>query len=293
MIIGHRQGKNLWKIILLIAFLLPHPGHGETVESKLSSGIIVTADHRQGRAELPAILLLHGFLQTRDAPPMSRLGDTLAESGYSVLAPTLSLGVSRRARSLACESVHTHSMEDDVKEIDHWVNWLAAKGHTNIVLIGHSMGSLQMLAYLTMRPPHPAIAKVILTSLIPPHIDQKERDQALGKPPLSDEGSGQSLGRYTISYCKKSYVASPRAYISYAEWTREQALDALGKTRIRPEVILGGKDRLIGPDWPEKIRSRGIAVTVIGEAGHFFDGAHEFDLSDSVEASLKSSRRGK
>ena len=294
MIKGNTRRTGYWKILLLATLLFPQATFGAAVESKLPSGATATADYRQGEPALPAVLLLHGFLQTRDAPPMSRLGDILAESGYSVLAPTLSLGVTRRARSLTCETVHTHSMDSDVKEIEHWVSWLIAKGHRDIVLIGHSMGSLQLLAYLTTRPPEAAVTKAILTSLIPPHLDLKERDRMLGTGTASKEKSdSQALGRYTISYCKKNYVATRVAYISYAEWTRERALDALGKAKIRPEVILGGRDRLFGPDWPEQIRNRGISVTVIGEAGHFFDGAHEFELTDSVEAILKNSRRGK
>ncbi|BAN34250.1 hypothetical protein SCD_n00401 [Sulfuricella denitrificans skB26] len=272
-------------VFALFALLFPvQHATAETVEAKLSTGIIATADFRAGQPSRPAILLLHGFLQTRYAPPMSSLANTLADRGYTVLTPTLTLDINRRAKSLACEAVHTHTMEGDVAEIGFWANWLANKGYSSIALIGHSVGSTQILRYAA-KDPNQAVKKVVLTSLVPFHGKPQEVQNALA---LAKRPAGErNLGRFTLTYCNNNYVAPPAAYLSYVSNDTKQTLDLLGKTKVPAEVILGTADKTITTDWPQKIQSRGTPVTIIDKASHFFDGAQEFDLADKVEAILQ------
>ena len=260
------------------------PAFADTVEAKLPTGIIATADFRAGQPSRPAVLLLHGFLQTRHALPMSALANTLADQGYTVLTPTLTLGINRRTKSLGCEAVHSHTMDGDVAEIGYWVNWLAGKGYSNIALVGHSVGSTQILRYVAQKP-DPAVKKAVLTSLVPFHSKPQEVRNvvALTKRPASE----QALGRFTLTYCHNSYVAPPASYLSYVSNDSRQTLALLGKIKVPVELILGSADKTLAIDWPEKIQNRGIPVTVIDKASHFFDDAQEFDLADKVEAILK------
>lgn len=265
--------------------LLPtHPAFADAVEAKLPTGIVATADFRAGQPSRPAVLLLHGFLQTRHALPMSSLANTLADQGYTVLIPTLTLGVNRRTKSLACEAVHSHTMDGDVAEIGYWVNWLTDKGYSNIVLVGHSVGSTQILRYVAQKP-DPAVRKAVLTSLVPFHGKQQEMQNALAltKRPASEH----ALGRFTLTYCHDSYVAPPASYLSYVSNDSRKTLALLGKIKVPVELILGSADKSLAMDWPEKIQNRGLPVTVIDKASHFFDDAQEFDLADKVEAILK------
>lgn len=275
-----RQVVALFGVLILTI----HPAAGETVEAKLPTGIVASADFRAGQPSRPAVLLLHGFLQTRHAPPMSSLANTLADQGYTVLAPTLSLGINQRSQSLACEAVHTHTMAGDVAEIGFWVNWLAGKGYGSIALIGHSSGSLQILQYLTQKP-NPTVKKALLTSLIAFQNDSADDRM---KTPLP--ASGRELGRHTLSYCKNNYVAPARAFLSYAAYDPDRVLGLIGKTRT-VEVVMGGTDTTMNADWTGKIRQRGVPVTVIEKTGHFFDGEQELDLADKAEAMLKALRR--
>ncbi len=282
---GNSLNRVRYIAALLGVFILQiHPAFAETVEVKLPTGIIATADFRAGQPSHPAVLLLHGFLQTRYAPPMSSLANTLADQGYTVLTPTLTLGINRRAKSLACEAVHTHTLEGDIAEIGFWVNWLDKKGYGSIALIGHSFGSTQILYYLSQKA-NPAVKKAILTSLVPLLIKPQEVRATLAR--MKQAHSKQGLERFTMSYCDNNYVATPAAYLSYAANDSSKTLDQFSKTKVPVEVILGATDRAMEPTWPEKIRTRGIPVTIIGKAGHFFDGAQEFDLADKVEAILK------
>lgn len=273
-------------IALFGVLILPiHPAFAETAEIKLPTGTIAAADFRAGQPSRPAVLLLHGFLQTRHAPPMSSLANALAGNGYTVLIPTLTLDINRRSKSLACEGVHTHTLEGDVAEIGLWTNWLARKGYTSVALIGHSSGSLQILQYLAQKP-SPVVKKAILTSVLPLRSQPQEAQQTFAWVKQAGT-SEQVLERFTLGYCHNNYVAPPAAYLSYVANDSSKILDQFSKTRVSVEVILGAADTAMQPLWPEKISARGIPVTVIDHAGHFFDGAQEFDLADKVESILK------
>ena len=271
--------------LLCIFILTIHPAAAATVEAKLPTGTIASADFRAGQAARPAALLLHGFLQTRHAPPISSLTNTLSDQGYTVLTPTLSLGINQRTKSLGCEAVHTHTLEGDIAEISFWVNWLANKGYGSIALIGHSFGSTQILYYLAQKP-NPAVKKAILTSWVPLRSKPQEMQKTLARVKQS-RASEQILDRFTLSYCNSNYVAPPAAYLSYVTNDSSKNLDQLSKTKMPVEVIMGAADTSMESSWPEKIRARGIPVTVMNNAGHFFDGAQEFDLADKVESILK------
>lgn len=266
-------------------FLTTHSAFADTVEAKLPTGIVATADFRAGEPPRPAVLLLHGFLQTRHAPPMSSLANTLADQGYTVLIPTLSLGINRRSKSLACEAVHAHTMDGDVAEVGFWVNWLTNKGYSSIALIGHSAGSTQILRYVAQKPDQ-AVKKAVLTSLVPLLSKQQEAQKALAWVKQA-RTSEHALERFTVSYCNNNYVAPHAAYLSYIANDSSKTLDQFSKTKVPVEVILGAADKTIESIWTEKIRTRGTPVTVIDKAGHFFDGAQEFDLADKVESILK------
>jgi hypothetical protein len=58
-------------------FFLSAPAFANTVEAKLPAGITAKANFHAGLASLPAVLVLHGFLQTNQSPPMNSLAGNL------------------------------------------------------------------------------------------------------------------------------------------------------------------------------------------------------------------------
>ena len=257
------------------------------VEAKLSAGTIATAEYKVGKPNLPALLLLHGFLQTREYPTLARLADALGGMGFTTLSPTLSLGISKRAKSLPCEAIHRHNMGNDIGELGLWIDWLANHGHQDIVLIGHSYGSLQILIYTT-RHPNPAVRKIILLSLV--DADQDINIQKTRTSPqeikLKIAQNDQSLAPYQLSYCQR-YLSSARDYLSYAEWSRGRILNDLTRIKRPISVIMGEKDDRMGADWPNKMNLKGIDVTLVKGANHFFEAEYEFELVDIVAAQLR------
>jgi pimeloyl-ACP methyl ester carboxylesterase len=263
-------------------------GASASVEAvTLPNGYVATADYRPGQSGKPAVLVLHGFLSTRNFLTVLNLTNALADSGYTVLAPNLSLGVNMRDVSLACEAIHMHTLADDLAEIDYWITWLVRHGNKNVVLLGHSFGSLQELLY-TLEYKNPAVKKLIAASLVDmeSEIGAAVSQAQLTKAQALLDRNDNTLATYQVSYCKK-YVAPPRAFLSYASWSKQRIVQAISKTSIPVEVILGSNDARMGAGWPEVLRSTGVSLHVIAGANHFFSNEHEFDLLDSVKASLR------
>lgn len=285
----HNGFRNL---LALCLWLLPcgaalAAGAENIIAAKMPNGLTASAEFRPGKAHAPAALILHGFLQTRNSITLATLANSAADAGYSVLMPTLSLGVSERKQSLPCDAIHTHSMNDDMAEIAFWVDWLAQKGHGDIVLIGHSFGSLQLLAYLQQHPHH-RIRQFIATSLLdlskdtPAGIRQNLVQQARQAAAKGDN----TLGEYSLTYCKK-YLAPAPAFLSYAEWSGPRILAALGNATVPVTVILGSEDRRLDADWPSALRAANAEVIMIKGANHFFAADQEFDLLDTVHRLLE------
>lgn len=274
---------------LLFVFWLIMPACAQTLDVTLPSGMTASASFHEGRSDQPAILLLHGFLQTSHSPPMSSLADNLASRGYTVLNPTITLGINHRTQTTACESAHTYTMEQEVKEIDFWVNWLNRKGYKNIVLGGFSsVGNLGILIY-TAQSQHPAIKKSILISLNPLHIDHHELDK-IRDGMNSAQQAKSKIALYSLGYCNRDFAATRKSYLSYAQYDESNTLALLQRTTVPTEIILGATDTILPANWRSKIQARGsripLSVSLIPHANHFFDGTSEFELSDAVEKSL-------
>lgn len=258
-----------------------------TVEQKLPSNRVVLAGYRPGKPSLPAVLILHGFLQTGEFSTVTHMSDALSAAGYTVLTPTLSLGISRRKAPLACEALHTHRMEDDVAEVGLWVDWLVRQGHTQIILAGHSYGSLQVLVYASQHP-RGNVKKVIGVSLVDSDegVTPAARKARIADLKRRQEAGDKSLVTSTLSYCAQ-FTASPETFLSYLAWSRNATLEALRKTKVPVIVIMGSKDERMGSDWPNKLAANGAQLHLTEGANHFFDEQFEFDLQDAVIAAAR------
>jgi len=276
--------RKLLNTAVLLAALLAAPAGADhsLIEAKVPSGKMATASLHQGKPGNPAAVIIHGFLQTREFPTVASLGETLAAAGHTVLTPTLSLGIPRRNRSLPCEAVHAHTMDQDVAEIAYWTRWLAQKGHRHIVLIGHSFGSVQILHYLGHKPA-PEVRKALLISLTDVESKQPAAERARITQALRERVArgDNALVEAAFGHCKK-YVSPGPALLSYAGITRGTILAGLAKSPVPVEAIMGGDDDRMGHDWLDKLKTQGIVVRTIPGANHFFDSQYEFDLHDAI-----------
>jgi len=258
----------------------------EVIEKKLANDLIATAEFHQGDTGAPAILLLHGFLQTRESHTVAKLYSSLVDAGYTVLAPTLSLGLSHRKQSLACEAIHSHSMQSDIAELDMWTKWLSKKASSEIILLGHSAGSVMQLAYLGQYPTE-HIERGIFVSLsyfgVAPasHETKEDGDRARN---LIKQGK-KGLDKYGLSYCK-DYVTTASNYLSYYDWQPKKILGTMKKIHKPVIVIIGSQDQRISGGWVSSMEKNNIRIYSVQGAGHFFDNEYEFELLDAVESIL-------
>jgi pimeloyl-ACP methyl ester carboxylesterase len=272
-----------WFFLLL--GLLPLPAHAVLVSLKMHPNLSAVADYQSGAADKPAILILHGFLQTREFPTVATLARGLADAGYSVLTPTLTLGIPGRKQSLACEAVHHTSLDDDLAEIDRWVKWLRGKGHRRIVLIGHSFGSLQLLVYLHTQS-DPAIAGFIGVSMVAVQIGGQPRAPLIERLTAQAARPDRTLVSEPLSFCGK-YPTTAAALLTYVRWDQPRLLAALHQLELPSLLIMGGSDHKLEQGWLNALKHLETPLIVIDGGNHFMDSEHEFDMLDRTLAFLQ------
>jgi len=263
-------------LICLLISVLPACAQAAIVQLEMRPGISASAEYLAGQPSKPAVLLLHGFLQTREFPTVATLARGLQDAGYSVLSPTLSLGIPNRVLSLACESVHRHSLEDDIAEISRWVGWLKSHGHLSIVLVGHSFGSLQLLAYLNTHPDK-AIKAYIGASLIEAQVNTSSRPSLIMELESQAANKQRTLVTHSLSFCRK-YTSTPEDLLTYVRWDQPRTLAALKASPVSVQLIMGDQDEILGRDWIKALKHVRTPIVIVEGANHFMDGEHEFDL---------------
>lgn len=249
----------------------------------LPGGLKAQADFRNGGKDKPAVLVLHGFLQTHNFSTVRLIADELSEAGYAVLTPTLTLSIDQRRTSLNCSAIQNHSVEQGTREIAAWVSWLKKKGHAKVILIGHSTGSNRLLSYLHSTR-DPAVIAFIATSLGPTVSWQysEEIRQQRAQAEAAVKSGSKALGQYSLGFCRNNYAAPAKAFLSYLQWNKEQTLLNLKGTPVPTTVVLGQTDKWLPPGWADTIEREAIPLLRIKEANHYFSGIAEFDFQAAI-----------
>lgn len=269
-------------LIPTLLFLVLPLAQAQDVMLKMPNGVLANAVYLAGDEDMPTVLLMHGFLQTHHFHTIHQLADGLSDEGFTVLAPTLTLGVPLRKKSLACEAIHTHSIQQAHDEIDAWISWLGEQGKSSVVLVGHSTGSMTLVSYMEARK-DPRVAELIGISIVEGRMElDPQRQAALRQELEATLKSGQNpLVKRNFSYCKPLH-ATTSALLSYVTWTPDRVLQAIDAVEVPELFIMGGHDDRLGEDWIERLKATGRRVQVIDGADHFIDGEFEFELLELV-----------
>lgn len=276
------------KAAFLLCCLLASPAPAAEIHLTMPNRLEARAYFQEGRPGKPAVLVLHGFLQTYNFHTVHSIVDGLSEAGYTVLAPTLTLGVPFRDQSLSCEAIHTQTIESDETEIETWLAWLEKQQPGPVILIGHSTGSLELLAYIASHH-DPHIRKLIGVSMIEAEFraSASELDTLASQLKKRIQSGDHSLITRQYSFCEH-YSAPPEGMYSFLTWTPARILDTASGIRIPVTFIMGSDDNRISAGWIDRLRRTGKKVHVIEGAGHFLDGLHEFDLTGAIDEEVKS-----
>ncbi len=275
----------------LLLSLFCVPSNAAEISLLLSNGKQGLADFRPGSVERPAIFLLHGFLQTYRFSTIQLIANELADNGYTVLAPTLTLNIFRRSKGLSCDAIQNHNVADGNQEIADWMNWLTRQGHRQIVAIGHSSGSMQLLSYLSGQ--HLPTPKKLIATSIGPIRDWRQPDkvkQQLSHAMKLSRKHPDQLSAYTLGFCQNNYTAPPNAYLSYMQWSDSWVLEKLQQYSQQVHVVLGTNDNWLPPGWGKRLASTNIPATLIEDAQHNFNGPQEFELLDIILSLLQETK---
>jgi len=285
--------NKYYQIVIFISLVFSNYVNASSdVELKLKQGTIAGANYIAGSKGKPVVVVLHGFLQTNGYLTLTNLIEAAVEKEYSVLAPIATLGINKRNISSPCQSTHKHTMLESLNEIHQWMKWLKRKGHNNVILIGHSFGSVKAIAYINKYGDSskiPKVNNVIGLSLIDtefvPDLKRREQDRNNARKRLKQQDNG--IYTYRLSYCH-IYRAPAKAFLSYADWTSDKILSTLINITKNVEVIsiLGSNDKRVPENWPAKQREVGAAVRIVRGANHFFGGSQQIDLLDLLDEVL-------
>lgn len=268
----------------------------EVVSETLPNGVIATAEYRKGDSDKPAVVMLHGFLQTYNFQSTYITIEGVSGLGFAVVAPNLTLGVPNRKRSLQCDAIHQHTLADDLAEIDFWAQWALKKGNKKIIFVGHSWGGAHALAYVAQKENIKDVAGVIAVSLILiSDVSNFElQNSQIIQAKILEQNDSKKLGKYTLSFCK-DFTGTAESFLSYAEWGNARLLSSLETVSKKGEpvyVILGSADKRFKKEWVTELESAGAKIAVVEGANHFFSAQHEFELIDELEIVLKTLTSG-
>ena len=254
----------------------------------LPNGLVAVADYRIGESDRPAVLVLHGFLQTHYFSTIRLITDYLHIHGYTVLAPNLTLGVNRRTAPLACDAIHHHNIEQGNVELNHWLEWLREQGHRHVILAGHSTGSSQLLSFLSHYPSSNVIAFFPL-GIGPIKGTHNYRNFTLQVERAREmiAASDKQLGRFSIGFCRNNYRAPAKDFLSYLDWSEERMLKALRSLSLPVTAVLGMDDNWLPPDWAQRLRKQGTGLRIIEGANHYFSGNAETAFQQTLLELIK------
>lgn len=100
------------------------------------------------------------------------------------------------------------------------------------------------------------------------------------------KSSKPQIQAYALNYCT-SYPSYPQAFLSYYNWNRSKTEAAVRKFNRHISIIVGTDDKRIDSDWKLQLQKIPANMILIDGANHFFDQAHEFDLTDTIENQLQ------
>lgn len=273
--------------VTLATFIGSATAMAEGVRLMSAEGLPLNADYLTGDKRRPALLVLHGFLQTREFLTTQTIINGLSSTGNAILSPNLSLGVPDRQQSMQCRAPHQNTFEEDLQEIDLWVRWLRKRGYPSVIIIGHSWGSQHGLGYADANPQAPITALVNISLVRTEQNAQVIARQIAAAKARRGRQDG-ALQPYGLSFCKE-YMAKPSTYLSYARWTDRHVLDVLDRLKKRQlpvYVVIGGQDSRSDSAWVKALSVHATQVSVVDGANHFFSSLHEFDLNERLEAIL-------
>lgn len=197
---------------------------------------------------------------------------------------------------------HFEILEDTHNDIDAWIEFLLNQGYTNILLQGHSLGTMKIVRYLFEGKYADKVRKLVL--LAPFDIFKLLEDVTKGKwrdyleiaKQKVNEGKGEEIIPKEFLDVEMSY----QTYVShhsendfeymFAFHKKGYTFPLLQKIQIPVKVIVGSKDEWFHPANPSqpaeaialmKQYIKTFSSKIVDGAGHGYDGYEEI-VADEI-----------
>lgn len=292
--------------VILSLFVLAAAVRPATAESVTETyqGLEVSANLKLAEGKTVSdgvILLLHGTLAHNKMEIIVAQQNLLADRGFSTLAPTLSLGVSKRTGMYDCKVTHTHRQADALDEIGLWLNWLKSQGAKTVTLAGHSRGGAE-IAWFAATHDDPVVDKVVLVA--PATWDAAHTASGFKATHKADlagvlakakalvaAGKGDEVMKGVgLLYCPGA-DATAASFVGYYDGGPNfDTPSLLGKIKKPVLVAVGTLDTVV-PDIAPRVRpmadGKKIKFVTVADADHFFADLYGEDLADAIAVFLK------
>lgn len=243
------------------------------------------------------ILMLHGTLAHLGMETIKGLQEVLTDRGYNSLSINLSYGLSGRTGMYDCVVPHRHLYGDAVLELAGWLDWLAAKGVTDVTLFGHSRGGAQAALFGATKD-HPLLKRLVLLAPATWNRDKAARGFKKAHGRLLTEvlaearvraksGTGSEYMKGAgILYCPGANVTAD-SFLSYYEPSSNFDTPTLLPKIKRPVLVVAGGQDTVVPDIAKKVKlladDGAVSLVTVDDAGHFFLDLYAEDVADAIE----------
>ncbi|MBI2051592.1 DUF1749 domain-containing protein [Candidatus Roizmanbacteria bacterium] len=286
----------------------------ELVRTKTKDDLYLHGLFLKGDKNKPAIIHTHGFQ-----------GDFFTQEFVRAIAKKLHenntafMTVQNRGESIESEIYTTHPnkvhrgganfelLEEAYIDIDAWIKFLQEKGYKDIILQGHSLGTVKSVRYLFEGTHVDKVKKLIL--LAPFDIIQLAETATKGKwrgyLKVAEQKVKEGKGEETIP---KEFLDAPMSYQTYVSHHKPSDLTfmykfhdksyefpVLKKIQLPTRVIVGTKDIYFypsNPDHPEeaieimKKNIKDFSCKLIENADHGYTGKED-EVANEVISFVK------
>ncbi len=237
-----------------------------TVDNLILSGLFF-----EGRKDKPVVIFIHGFEGDFFSHKwISLLGENLYQIGMGFLS-VQNRGTAIRQELITTEGEafytgsHYEKLEDSYKDIDAWIQYLLNNGYENVILVGHSLGTIKITKYLFEGVNKKVVKKIILLAPFDKNWLLKNAakmvnitlEELIHQASLKvQEGKGDEIAPYGFDDVPHSY----QNFLSWADQSEKGRMfdfhdsnyqfPLLQKIDIPVKIIVGDNDEFFHPSKP-------------------------------------------
>ncbi len=283
----------------------------ELVKTTTADNLILNGLYSKGDKNKSAVIFIHGFEGDFFSHRfIKQTADLLKQNGNAfVTVQTRGTGIKSEFIEADFEGrivgAHYELLEEAYLDIDAWIDFLTKEGYNNIVLAGHSLGTLKIIRHQFEGKHKDLVKKLILLCPFDKNGDAEVNSKGEWREVVkfakqkASEGKGSE---YVNSKIGDNYGANSMSYQTFASWYHEDDLGCtfdfyikdydfpvLNSLEIPVHTIVGTKDEFLhlsNPENPQeaidillKNLKQGSAKLITG-ATHNFRGYEEIVASE-------------